>query len=330
MQDNYIKKNCIAFIKLIASFQVMLVHIINHFDLPINQTVYNVIYYFRGVPIFFCLSGFLIFFSIKRTQSFCLYSKKRFLRIYPELWFAVIIEILSILILFKNKISYIKLFLFALAQGTIFQFWTPSFLRNFGVGVPNGSLWTICVIIQFYFVAWFLYRLMNNKKLKTWIILFCLLVVLNLLLNYCIKNYIFIQKLYNQSIFNYLWIFYIGMFCANYFDIIIDFLKRYFVVFLIISFIIYFTKFDVLIGNYYLIWSLFLVIGLIGFSYKYFFINIKVDISYGIFLYHMIIVNIFYILNLKSWIYVPLIFIITIALSYLSLLIAQKITKIFK
>jgi peptidoglycan/LPS O-acetylase OafA/YrhL len=37
-----------------------------------------------------------------------------------------------------------------LAQLSIVQFYNPDFLRGYGVGVLNGSLWTISVELQFY------------------------------------------------------------------------------------------------------------------------------------------------------------------------------------
>jgi peptidoglycan/LPS O-acetylase OafA/YrhL len=33
---------------------------------------------------------------------------------------------------------------------TIFQYYTPDILRDWGVSAPNGSLWTIPVEIEFY------------------------------------------------------------------------------------------------------------------------------------------------------------------------------------
>lgn len=39
-----------------------------------------------------------------------------------------------------------------LAQTTLFQYYNPTFLRDFGVGVINGSLWTIPVELEFYLV----------------------------------------------------------------------------------------------------------------------------------------------------------------------------------
>lgn len=78
--------NCLSLIRIIAAFQVMFGHMVIHLNLPINNTLFDMIYFFRGVPIFFVISGYLIWFSISRSNSYKDYLMKRFWRIYPELW----------------------------------------------------------------------------------------------------------------------------------------------------------------------------------------------------------------------------------------------------
>ncbi len=77
--------NCLNFIRIVAAFQVMLGHMIEHLELPINNNILYLTYFLRGVPIFFVISGFLMWFSIGRSISYKEYLKKRFWRIYPEL-----------------------------------------------------------------------------------------------------------------------------------------------------------------------------------------------------------------------------------------------------
>ena len=117
--------------------------------------------FFIGVPIFFFLSGFLIWQSISNSKNFQEYLKKRVYRIYPELWGGIVLSIITILMFYYlSNINWPHFILFIIGQSTIFQFWTPNCLRQFGCGTPNGSLWTICVIVQFYFIAYFLKKIM--------------------------------------------------------------------------------------------------------------------------------------------------------------------------
>lgn len=135
-----------------------------------DEIISTILYFFMGVPMFFFLSGYLIWFSVKRTENLKEYCKKRVFRIYPELWIGIIIEIFTIIFFYKEKIQWIRLGFFMLTQGTILQFWTPEFLREYGCGTPNGSLWTICVIIQFYIVIWMIKKFLYRKKGIFWII----------------------------------------------------------------------------------------------------------------------------------------------------------------
>ena len=61
------KDNCLSLFKLIAALQVMYGHIICHLRISNNSWFDKIFSVFQGVPIFFTLSGFLIYFSINRT-----------------------------------------------------------------------------------------------------------------------------------------------------------------------------------------------------------------------------------------------------------------------
>jgi peptidoglycan/LPS O-acetylase OafA/YrhL len=57
-----------------------------------------------------------------------------------------------------------RLMLWSVMQVTVFQDWYPSFFNTFGTGALNGSLWTIPVEIGFYALTPFLYALMRINK----------------------------------------------------------------------------------------------------------------------------------------------------------------------
>lgn len=314
MQDN-----ALSLIRIMAAFQVMFGHMLEHLDLPIDSTLYGITYYFRGVPIFFALSGFLIWFSIGRSKSYGIYLKKRFLRIYPELWVALLIEIIILVILYHGwEIKSLLLFVFA--QGTIFQFWTPSSLRGYGVGTPNGALWTIGVMIQFYVIAWFVYKLFKGKNNRVWImgliISFAVSWVLGMAFDHI--GIEIVSKLYSQTIIKYFWLFYIGAFIAEFKEKMLPMFQKYWWVLLIIAAVFFWIQFDIYSG-YHLFWSTFLIAGLIGFAYRFPQLQLETDISYGIFLYHMTAVNAFVIFGwIKNWVWAALCICITVGLAWVS------------
>jgi len=118
-----------------------------------------------GVPIFFFLSGFLISRSWERSPSVAEYARNRALRIFPALWCCVAFATLLLFLTgYLGSVQWQPLTLAAwmVGQATVFQFWTPEFLRDFGVGAVNGSLWTISVEIQFYVLIAVIYTLMSG------------------------------------------------------------------------------------------------------------------------------------------------------------------------
>ena len=318
--------NCLNLIRIIAALQVVLGHMIEHLRLPGNEAVLHSTYFLRGVPIFFAISGFLIWFSIERTATYGTYLKKRFWRIYPELWVAVIIEI-SVLVMLYRKWDIKSLVVFTIAQCTLFQFWTPASLRGFGVGTPNGALWTIGVIIQFYIIAWFFYKIMKSRKIAAWILGLVGAFVISWIGSYIFYNVVKIDvmgKLFDQTILKYFWLFYIGMFIARFANVIVPMLQRYWQVLLAVAFAFFWTGMDFYSG-YYFAWSLLLVSALIGFAYKYPILSISPDISYGLFLYHMIVVNIFVNYGIiGKWGYALLVVIISSILAYISTVTVGK------
>lgn len=322
MDDQYTfsKNNSISLIKTIAAIQVMTGHIFFHLKLSVPNTLSIIHGFINGVPVFFALSGYLIWFSIKRSNSFGAYCKKRFWRIYPELWVAVLIEIISICI-FYNGWNTKDLSIFTITQATVFQFYKPVSLDEYGCGVPNGTLWTIYIMIQFYLLAYPFYKLMHGKRMFIWIIGFIISTGGALLGQFaCDKIGIHaISVYYGRTIFPYFWLFYIGVFCAEFCTKLIPLLKRYWFVPLLLGIAFYYTHFDLQIGNYYVMWSLFLGAGLIGFSYAYPKLKIKNDISYGVFLYHMIFVNIFIENNMiENWWYAVAVVMLTGLFAFIS------------
>ncbi len=123
--------------------------------------------FFPGVPIFFCISGFLIAQSFERNRSrLTNYFEARVLRIYPALVVVTCLGAMMLLLLgcFKGvpiwKVA--AWFSSTLAAGNSIN---PEFLRSFGSGVWNGSLWTISVELSFYVFLPAMYLLFDSKSL---------------------------------------------------------------------------------------------------------------------------------------------------------------------
>lgn len=326
------KNNSLNTLKLIAAFQVVYGHAMVHLSYSFPKAIAQLLGVFMGVPIFFILSGFLIWNSIGRSSDFKNYVSKRFWRIYPELWIGILFEIAVLLILFKDKINYIILSIFAVTQGTIFQFWTPDFLRSYGSGTPNGALWTICVTIQFYIIVWFLYKFLHNKKTFWWISSFVISVIIKALSPLIQKHSPeIIYDLFKVSILPYLWMFILGAALCEFRGKTIPFLKKYWWAFIAVSIVIAIFKFDIDSNNYGVLLYSLRVSGLIGLAYAFPKINIKWDVSYGLYIYHMTVINAMIELQLTGHLcYLFLAFVFSFLLACGSTAIANLLNKKIK
>ena len=118
-----------------------------------------------GVPMFFFVSGFLISRSYETNSRLSDFGQNRLFRIYPALWacLAVSLALVALSGYFATVTVPAGTFAAWIAgQVTIVQFFNPDFLRGYGTGVLNGSLWTICVELQFYVLVPVLYKLLSR------------------------------------------------------------------------------------------------------------------------------------------------------------------------
>ena len=227
-----------------AALQVVYGHCLTHYQLDMPMWLTSMIGFFHGVPIFFTLSGFLIWFSIGRSKTFSQYCQKRFWRIYPELWVAVLVEVAVLLMLYRHDINWSQFGAFVFGQLTIFQFWTPDCLRDYGVGCPNGSLWTICVLIQYYFVSYFTYKVLHKKGAMRWLIAITISMAVGIVAGY-IRNDSVGFKLFANSFVPYYWMFLLGGMVAEYREKILPLIIKYWYIPIILNIVIMITRADV-------------------------------------------------------------------------------------
>lgn len=220
---------------------------------------------------------------------------KRVGRIYPGLWFVVIMNTILIGIFYGGYAHNIFITLsWIFAQMTVGQFYTPEFLRGYGVGAPNGSLWTIPVEIQFYVLIVPIVRYFKTSK--SWLYLIIVSIITSILIWYMstLKTGMY-YKILTVSFFPYIYMYLIGGFFAVFDSKIKKMLDYKFVIF--VSFALWIVVRTVMhipiIGVYIgIIDGLFLSLAtiILGFSYKF---NLSFDFSYGIYLWHMVFVNFF-------------------------------------
>ena len=121
---------------------------------------------FPGVPIFFVISGILISKSYEHTESFHNYLRNRCLRIFPGLWACLVVSVAVILALGVGSLGRITApgwLLWWAAQMSIFQNFQATFLRP-PITNLNPSLWTIPIELEFYIVLPALYGILRLRS----------------------------------------------------------------------------------------------------------------------------------------------------------------------
>ena len=137
-----------------------------HVSLPFPISILGA---FPGVPIFFVTSGFLIASSYDRSSALIDFARKRILRLFPALWVCIGLTVAVLLFLgyplaTRVGLTWTVAQLFALI-------YTPGMLRNFGFGSYNGSLWTLPIECQFYVTIPILTELVAHRRHATNILL---------------------------------------------------------------------------------------------------------------------------------------------------------------
>ena len=133
-------------IRLFAASQVAITHTSFHFG--ITGWIIDLLELFPGVPVFFFISGYLIYGSYENQKNkdrpLLQFYKNRFLRLYPALFGVMTFSLVAFFAtgyLSQVDFEVRNLIVWFVAGSAGLQF-TPSFLNGYGTGSVNGSLWT--------------------------------------------------------------------------------------------------------------------------------------------------------------------------------------------
>lgn len=139
--------NNFELLRLICAVQVMLYHSGSEFI----YKYFFFIDYFPGVPIFFFISGYLVFASYDKNQNIKSFYLNRILRLYPALILGTILGLILILKIYSNykEADYseaIKWFFYQLSLG---QSYNPYNIQQ----QINWVTWTLTIEILFYLIV---------------------------------------------------------------------------------------------------------------------------------------------------------------------------------
>ncbi|MDN3638507.1 acyltransferase [Simiduia curdlanivorans] len=343
MNNNTFYKNNFNLIRIFAALQVVHYHLVSIYGVDASYfhvVVLKILGFFPGVPVFFFISGLLISRSWESSRSWKDYALKRAARIEPALFVSVIFAIALIYTtnyfeLAGSPPDIFQLILLTLSKVTIVQFYNPDYLRAYGDGVLNGSLWTITVELQFYILIPLLYLIAGKRIPKiAFFSMFFIFIFANILYDYLssnISNNIPL-KLFRVSFAPWIFMFIAGVIFQQNFERAHRYLNGKFTPLLIgyLAFSYGALQLGADFGNS-LNPLMFIFLSAVIFSAAYTNESLadntlsNIDISYGTYLYHMPIINWFlYSKITPTYLTGTLIFVITLIVSLASWLFIEK------
>ncbi|MFI5486977.1 acyltransferase family protein [Micromonospora echinaurantiaca] len=165
------RQNCFDALRLLAAVSVVVGHANTHLGAGFLWYRHdNGLWFFDGVMAFFILSGGMVYASADRCRRdgrpMREYLRNRFLRIVPALYayFVVVVAVLLVLrVVPIGAIGSTPFLAWAVSNLALIPVYHPALFDGFGVGVLNGSLWTIPVEVSFYLVlpglVWLAHRI---------------------------------------------------------------------------------------------------------------------------------------------------------------------------
>lgn len=284
-------------IRLVSALMVLITHCYELIGKLNNEPLYQMsggILRFStiGLYCFYFISGYLVSQSLFKTKTIQGFLWKRFLRIYPALIAIVFISVFIVGPIFtaKSVLDYLidgNTYKYLLtASGVIIKYFLPGVFNDsihYDHGI-NGSLWSIALEIKLY-ICLVLFSLVNNKmgfagRLMPLVLSFivCFFIHFNLI---NLKNYF--DDLHCRLVL----IFWIGNFCTVYYKQI----RMEWYLVLVLGFI-YILSFFILSDFRFVIEPIFFGYSTLCISYKIKMQLLKMDISYGIYIYAFIVTQI--------------------------------------
>ena len=157
-------------------------------------------YGYKGVPFFFMISGFVICYTLEKTNSYKEFWIKRFIRLFPSMLVASI-STYTFLFFFDNKNMFEDNHFRNIFISLTFlppQFFNLIFGKENHFSYINSDYWSLWPEIQFYFLSSFFYFFnKENFKNNFLLFLFSLLISYQILLFFKFDEIVFFNRLFN-------------------------------------------------------------------------------------------------------------------------------------
>ena len=328
-------RNNFDLIRLFAAVQVAISHAADWMEAPVPWLSF--LRYFPGVPIFFFISGYLIYQSYANISSphrLQIFATNRLLRLFPALYICIVFSIL--LTYFSGYFSTVEISLsqwltWLASQFTFLQFFNPDFMRGYGTGKLNASLWTITVELQFYLLTPIIFFLFKYYK-KISIGLFAIFIIFNTANSFLNPRVSTLEKLFNVSFAPWIAMFVLGAYLFTNKALQQRLLKTHILIPFGLYVLTYYFALQAEGGTDNSInFISFILLDWLVFKAAFTLPSLsesllhKNDISYGIYIYHMPIVNFMIYKEMTgSYMYLGIMMIMTTSIALLSWRLVEK------
>lgn len=285
-----IDSNAFDIVGLIATCSILFGHTVGYSGLAIKGLLYDIVTNFfrsgEALAAIFSISGFLVAASWERTKNFRSFFIKRIVKIYPALILAVVIPSIVYLALGyveSDLVGYVKY----LIRRIVFQTgedMVPSGAKG------NVSLWTIIMQMQFYFLTPVCVKYLKKRGLFVGFLVTILFTIYNMVTPTLVISNKYLELLYYSLCFPYLYMYLLGVVCyLNREKVLPWLMKKAYLLLGIYAVLQCIVRLDDLYKwNYINPFSGWIIcLAVIGVSYRIGNKHLSVDPSYGIYLWHM-------------------------------------------
>ena len=298
------RENAFDFLRYFLMLSVFISHF---FDLNAIDKPWWCISGLIRIRAFFIISGFLVFYTFNRNQNLKLFVQKRARRILPPyvlivvLCFALgfIVSDLGFTQYFTTTDTY-KYLIVNLGFLNFLQPTLPGVFETIPVEAVNGALWTMKVEVMFYIsvpIVYFLMTKFNKLYVIIGVLIFSLLYdwAFTALYEHTQNGFYLLLRKQVGGQFMY---FYSGVLILLYFESFIKYLKYLLPLGIVCYALSYYNPYFDIIEPF----SFAIVIIGIGYTLKYlFFLRKYENVSYGMYLFHFPIIQVFIYYNVTQY-----------------------------
>jgi peptidoglycan/LPS O-acetylase OafA/YrhL len=286
-------------VRLLAALQVAIVHMIGSLQLsgPTVGIVGFGLQLFPGVPVFFLISGVLISRSFEQSASVREYYRNRCLRIFPALWICLLVTVGVILACGVGALG--------VAPTSEWLIWWADQMSGLEAYPTafNPSLWTIPVELEFYLLLPAIYALLKLREQRRNALLLSLLAASLAIRLACVNgaplSRIGVAALLVPTVVPHLWMFLSGVLAqrnwASIRHLFVGQFHWWLLGYVIVRALV--ARFHVALGGLEIHPALFVLLSgvvlsgaMSGRSLSNRLLRHN-DISYGTYIYHMLVVN---------------------------------------